>query len=134
MLWLFILFLLLPIVVAIVLVVSGSSTVVDVLAAWLVHVSIAVAYVQTYPALREQIPSFRILLAISAAGERGLDRDDLMLLLGEPSLFSGKISDLSNDGLMREVDGRLVMTRAGRLLAQLFSGYRRVLGLGSGRG
>ena len=87
MLWLFILFLLLPIVVAIVLVVSGSSTVVDVLAAWLVHVSIAVAYVQTYPALREQIPSFRILLAISAAGERGLDRDDLMLLRGGTLAF-----------------------------------------------
>lgn len=134
MLWLFVLFLLLPAIVAIFAVVSGRAGMPEVLAVWLMHAALSVVYVQTYPAIREEIPSFRILLAISAAGERGLSRDEVLSLFEGSSLFADKMSDLDNDGLLRQVEGRLHLTRAGRLIAVVFHHYRRLLGLESGRG
>jgi hypothetical protein len=134
MLWLFVLFLLLPVIVAIVAVVSGRAGLPEMLAVWLLHVALSMAYVQTYPAIREEIPSFRILLAISAAGERGLSRDEVLALFENSSLFADKMTDLDNDGLLRRVDGRLRLTRAGRLIALVFHRYRRLLGLESGLG
>lgn len=134
MLWLFALFLLSPAIVAIFVAVSGLASMLEVLAIWLMHVALSMAYVQTYPAIREEIPSFRILSAISAAGERGLDRDEVLSLFEGSSLFTDKMSDLDNDGLLRLVNGRLYLTRAGRLLAAIFHRYRRLLGLESGLG
>lgn len=134
MLWLFALFLLLPLIAAVLMAVSGYAGTLDVLAAWMLQAALSVAYVQTYPAIREEIPSFQILLAISAAGERGLNRVEILTLFGGSSLFSDKMADLSDDGLLREVDGRLRLTRAGRLIALTFYHYRRLLGLESGLG
>jgi hypothetical protein len=134
MLWLFVLFLLLPVVVAVVAVVYGGVGVLEGLAVWLLHAALSVAYVQTYPAIREEIPSFRILLAISAAGKRGLSRDEVLSLFEGSTLFADKMTDLDNDGLLHQVDGRLRLTRAGRLIALVFHRYRRLLGLESGLG
>ena len=134
MLWVFILFLLLPMVVTSLVVAFGYAGMLDALAAWLVHVALSAVYVQTYPAFREEIPSFRILLAISAAGERGMTQEAILSLFEKSSLFADKMTDLDNDGLLREVDGRLRLTRAGRLIARTFYHYRRLLGLESGLG
>ncbi len=134
MLWLFGLFLLLPAVTTVVVVVSGGAGLLEGLAVWLMHAALSVAYVQTYPAIREEIPSFRILLTISAAGERGLSRDEVLSLFEGSTLFADKMADLDNDGLLRLVDGRLRLTRAGRLMALVFHRYRRLLGLESGLG
>jgi len=134
MLWLFVLFLLLPAVVVILTVVSGRAGMPEALAVWLMHAALSVVYVQTYPAVREEIPSFRILLAISAAGEHGLTRDRVLSLFEHSTLFADKMIDLDNDGLLRQVEGRLHLTRAGRLIAVVFHHYRRLLGLESGRG
>lgn len=134
MLWVFLLFLILPIVVIGFAVAFGYAGMLDALAVWLAHVALSAAYVQTYPAFREEIPSFRILLAISAAGERGMTQEEVLSLFEKSSLFADKMMDLNNDGLLREVDGRLRLTRAGRLIALAFYRYRRLLGLESGLG
>lgn len=134
MLWVFVLFLLLPIVAAGFVVACGYVGASKTLAAWLIHAALSVVYVQTYPAFREEIPSFRILLAISATGERGMSQQEVLSLFEKSSLFADKMTDLNNDGLLREVDGRLCLTRAGRLLALAFYRYRRLLGLESGLG
>lgn len=134
MLWVFILFLLLPMVVTSLGVAFGYVGMLEALAVWLAHVALSAAYVQTYPAFREEIPSFRILLAISAAGERGMTQEAILSLFEKSSLFADKMTDLDNDGLLREVDGRLRLTRAGRLIARTFYHYRRLLGLESGLG
>lgn len=134
MLWLFILFLLMPVIAASFAVTSGLAGVPEVLAIWLMHAALSAAYIQTYPAFREEIPSFRILLAISAAGERGMTQEEVLSLFEKSSLFADKMMDLNNDGLLREVDGRLRLTRAGRVIALTFHRYRRLLGLESGLG
>ncbi len=134
MLWVFVLFLLLPILVTGLVMAFGYTGTLDALAVWLIHAALSVAYVQTYPAFREEIPSFRILLAISAAGKRSMTQQEVLSLFEKSSLFADKMTDLNNDGLLREDDGQLRLTRAGRLIALAFYRYRRLLGLESGLG
>lgn len=134
MLWVFVLFLLLPIVVTGLAMATGYVGATYTLAVWLIHAALSVVYVQTYPAFREEIPSFRILLAISVTGGRGMSQQEILSLFEKSSLFADKMTDLNNDGLLREVDGRLCLTPAGRLLALVFYRYRRLLGLESGLG
>lgn len=134
MLWVFVLFLLLPLAAALALALSGHVLAEYVLAGWLIHIALSAAYVLTYPAFREEIPSFRILRTLAQAGERGMTQEEVLSLLEKSSLFSDKMTDLTSDGLLREVSGHVRLTLAGRAIAVLFRSYRRVLGLQSGLG
>lgn len=101
----------------------------------LLHLSLSCAYIQTYPALKENIPSFKILLIIDAMTEQGSSRDDLIQKLSASGLIARKINELDGDGLVtRGDDGNLTLLPTGRILAYIFKTYRRVLGLNRGLG
>jgi hypothetical protein len=96
-------------------------------AAGLLHFMLACAYIQTYPALREDIPSVAILFFIRDNPD--LDRDEIIAqIAGRGHLLTQKVEDLCRDGLAEKFGDRLVLTCSGRILAGAFQAYRRLLG------
>ena len=96
-------------------------------AAGLLHLMLACAYIQTYPALREDIPSIAILFFIR--DNPSLDRNEIIAQIASRGhLVARKIEDLCRDGLAEKCGDRLLLTRSGRILAGAFQAYRRLLG------
>lgn len=136
MLWLFLLFLFLPIVAAVIAVFVGVS-ISEVLMALLLYLAVAAAYIQTYPALKEDIPSFQILLCVYAAGRgdtSGVGAEEVVATIGGTGLVTVKLDELNGDRLLSENQGDVTLAPAGRALALFFYYYRRLLGLAAGKG
>eukprot|EP01031_Cornospumella_fuschlensis_P052020 gene52020-63600_t len=135
MLGLAVVYLLLPSVMSIVLAFGTQVDRVDLLLAAFLYLALACGYIQTYPALREDIPSFRILFAVEAAGQSGLSEEGIVIALQTDNLLTKKMDDLSSDRLVGVgVDGQLHLLPVGRMLALIFRAYRKALGLQRGLG
>jgi hypothetical protein len=135
MLGLALVYLLLPACAAAAAIALAPASAPDVALSALLYLCLACGYIQTYPALREDIPTFRLLFALERAGTQGLTEADLVREVGDQGLYQDKLADLAADGLARiGPDGRLALQPAGRLLATAFSAYRRLLGLQRGHG
>jgi hypothetical protein len=135
-LWLFIIFLLFPVITALFLILFGISAE-EVLVTLLLFLVVAASYIQTYPALKEDIPSFLILLYVHDAEQRGsswIDSEDIVAELGATGLVTLKLDELHGDRLLLEHQGRVKLTPSGRMLALFFYYYRRLLGLTQGKG
>jgi len=131
--WLFAIFLLCPLLLVAAAVACGYSDALESVAIALVHTSLAVVYIQTYPALREDIPSIRILMLVDSQ-PNGMTREDILNQLDGAQFLETKIEDLENDILVASDGAVLRLTPAGTLLAVTFGLYRRLLGTPSGRG
>ncbi len=134
MLLLALLFLAVPGVALVVVLVAGWLAPAETLAMALMVYSLSVAYIQTYPGLKDDIPSFRILMLLDQAGREGLTESEILARIGEQSLFAFKVAELENDSLVIRDGDRVRLTPAGRILATVFRSYRRLLGLGLGKG
>ncbi|MBI3315820.1 MAG: hypothetical protein HYZ87_02460 [Candidatus Omnitrophica bacterium] len=101
----------------------------------LLYFSLAVVYLQTYPALKADIPSFRILLLIQASGSQGLQVRDICEALGRGGSFHvRKMEELQNDVFVSRRNGNWELTLAGKILTDFFIAYRRFLGFEIGKG
>jgi hypothetical protein len=133
--WLFGLYLAIPGVLGISLCAMRAAEPLSILAVGLLYLALAAAYIQTYPALRENIPSFRILLLVDRHSESGLSESEIVARLRGEGLFQTKVDDLVRDGLARKApDGKLQATGSGAFLAGVFRAYRNLLGLRIGKG
>lgn len=137
---LFIIFVLLPLVAGAACALLASSAVVRLpgleteewLAAGLLQLAFAWAYIMTYPAFEALSPSLVIVLL---AGDRGgIYVKDLSGFFSDEALFAPRIKDLLDSKLARERDGVLSITAKGRLLAGFFVFMRSFLGLPKGGG
>jgi hypothetical protein len=109
---------------------SGERT-----AVFLVYFSFALVYLQTYPALKTDIPSFRILLWVEAAGPGGLAIAEIYERIAREGDFrKNKMNELEDDAFVVRRNGAFVLTAAGKILADFFIFYRRFLGLKVGGG
>lgn len=105
----------------------------SVTASGMLYASLAVVYVQTYPALREDIPSIGILMSVHRQSG-GMTRPEIIEQFVAQGFFDTKIKDLQNDALVHVQDDRLYLTAIGAKLAGVFYYYRRLLGHAAGRG
>jgi hypothetical protein len=99
----------------------------------LLHLALSAAYVQTYPASQARSPSLLIALAVGDAPD-GLTREEIAARLPGGELVGTRIEDLSANALVRRKGDLFVASPAGLALAGFFHGYRRLLGLGRGKG
>jgi uncharacterized SAM-binding protein YcdF (DUF218 family) len=132
-LWLAVIFFVIP---GIILAASSTAGLLDataVAACGMLYVAMAVAYIQTYPALREDIPSVRILMSIHSHSGSMTCRE-IVEHLAPSQLFEPKIAELENDFLIRIRDDRLHLTALGGKLSGVFYYYRKLLGHEAGRG
>jgi len=127
-------FIILPVVVFILLIALNYVNWVEVIAALLLHLFLSSAYIQSYPLFQEDIPSFRIVLYIRDYEYRSLTTQKIVNQLATDDLFSNKLQNLIDDGLVAREGKELFLTRLGHLLVWCFSRYRSWLGLDIGRG
>jgi hypothetical protein len=102
-------------------------------AAILVHFLVAANYLAIYPALQASSPTVHLLCRLRRHPE-GLTRETITDFMLKTSAVEARLKDLRNSSLIRHRDGRLELSGAGRLLAAIFLGYRRLLGLERGLG
>ncbi|MEK8015729.1 MAG: hypothetical protein VSS75_002595 [Candidatus Parabeggiatoa sp.] len=130
--WLFGIFLGMPLFVLIACANGFELTLLDSFAVALLWLALSVAYIQTYPALKEDIPSFRLLLLLDK--HPGMSKEAIIEAMKQENIFSAKLDELENDTLLVNKKGRLELSPAGRKLADLFYYYRKILGLKPGEG
>ena len=107
----------------------------DILIISFLYILLSLSYLQTYPALRENIPSFTILLIVEKAGKKGISKENLKKELYKDNLLTSKYKDLINDGMIfLNSDGYLRLSFFSCLLLRFFSFYRWSLGLETGDG
>ncbi len=104
-------------------------------ASLMVYLSFSLVYLQTYPALRVEIPTFRILRLIQEAKTEGLDERTIYEKMQRGRhLYGPKVTELENDRLLIRQKDQLVLSKAGAFMADTFIIYRRFLGLKTGLG
>jgi hypothetical protein len=96
------------------------------------YVALVLAVGTTYSAVQADSPTMSILLAVEAAGTRGLGQDELVDRFPDRVLVVPRLDDLLAGGLARLRDGRYVIRRRGVLLARTFVAFRRILGMERG--
>lgn len=112
---------------------AGFLDALSAIASGMLYTSLAVVYIQTYPAVREDIPSIRILMSVHRQ-PGGMTRFEIIEHLVAHGFFGIKIKDLQNDSLVRAQDDRLYLTAMGAGLASVFHHYRKLLGHAVGKG
>ena len=127
-------FIILPIAVFILLIALNHIHWVEIIAALLLHLLLSSAYIQSYPVFQEDIPSFRIVLYIRDYEYRSLTTQKIVNQLATDDLFSNKLQNMIDDGLVAREGKELFLTRSGHFLVWCFSRYRSWLGLDVGRG
>jgi hypothetical protein len=90
------------------------------------------AYVITYSALEADSPTLVMVRMLHEARPNGLETAAFLARLGDEVLVLPRVRDLFRDRMAEEVDGRIVLTAKGRLMAGYFNLYARVLGIGLG--
>ncbi len=95
-------------------------------------ISILFAYIITYTALEADSPTLVMVRKILEAGPGGLDKDSFNKSMTADLLVVPRCKDLLRDK-MAYLDGdRYKLTTKGKLLANLFIHYRRLIGAGIG--
>lgn len=102
------------------------------LAAALLQLAFASAYILSYPAFEALSPSLVIVLLAGDSG--GVAIKDLPGFFNDATLIEPRVKDLLDSGLATERDGVLSITSKGRLLACSFALMRSFLGLPKGGG
>ena len=105
----------------------------DMLSIIFLYIGLSSVYIQTFPALKEDIPSFRILRII-ANNKKGISEKEIIKLMGTTDLFDIKLKELEEDNLLRKENSKITLSKSGRILANIFIIYRKILGLGRGDG
>jgi superfamily II helicase len=97
------------------------------------YIGLSCVYIQTFPVLKEDIPSFRILRII-ANNKKGVSEKEIIKLMGTTDLFNIKLTELEEDNFLKKENSKITLTNSGRILANIFIAYRKLLGLGRGDG
>jgi predicted transcriptional regulator len=100
------------------------------------YIGIISAFIQTYPAIRREIPSFKILLLIHSCNRKNIEINDNIIIenLSKFNSLESKINELLQDGFVISNNNSLVLTKSGLILATFFKIYRKLLGLENGKG
>lgn len=91
------------------------------------HVAAMLAYVVAYSALEERSPSMTILSRVADAGGRGQSREELQAMLVNVSPVEIRLAAMVRDGMVRDEDGTVVLTKKGWAWANTFTMWRRLL-------
>ncbi len=54
--------------------------------------------------------------------------------MGATDLFNIKLKELEEDNLLKKENSKITLSNSGRILANIFIIYRKILGLGKGDG
>lgn len=108
---------------------------IDLVAAVVLYYALACAYIQTYPGFNCEIPTFKILRVIAGSMPRGIAYEGIAQNFDAAELKGSRTELLGRDGLIEQTaDGQPVLGFKGRVLADFFIAFRKMYGLGTGKG
>jgi len=85
------------------------------------------SYIASYPVIEVDSPSLVMLLAVAEAGPDGLQKDAFDELMKSESLILPRIQDLVEGKLIYLENSKYRLLKRGRILAQFFMIYRKIL-------
>jgi hypothetical protein len=118
---------LLPLIFCLMVVIATSMSWLTLMVGFTIHVFLSASLILTYPSLKADIPSVRILRYVEA--NPGISKRQLVVnLLRQEAFRSRKVGELIDEGLVtRQFDG-LALSSYGRGIATIFHAFRRILG------
>jgi len=136
MVWLAVIFIILPIVVYILMGCLGYRGLdcKNVIFVLLWHLALSAAYIMSYPAIQAECPTLKIILAVRDSMPKGMRVKAINDIFCNDRLLSDRFDDLINDDLISRKDGKWSLSLKGSLLVSFFSIYRKLLGLPLGEG
>lgn len=100
---------------------------------FLLHTSLALAYITTYSGMEVDSPSLVMTKMVAEAGEEGLPEEDFFASLSDDILVKPRVRDLLRDELAHLEDGKYRISPKGARIARIFLFYRKLLNV-SGKG
>ena len=100
----------------------------------LMHLSLASAYILSYPAIQAKCPSLTMLLLIEDSGRDGSTLEELSHAFTDESLRDSRLDDLVNDSMVANRGEDYYMTFKGAIFLWPLMILRSLLGLPSGEG
>lgn len=123
-----------------------TATPLDTFLILLLNLLLSAAYIMSYPPIQAGCPSLKIILAVNDSRAEGMTAEAIHRIFSEDILVSERLEDMVNDGLIfvkRDIAGddlvslkneTIVISWKGYLIAQMFALYRRILNLPLGKG
>ncbi|MFH1222827.1 MAG: hypothetical protein V1647_00615 [Pseudomonadota bacterium] len=131
---LFYIFILVPIMVLSLLGYNGILNNSDTILISVLYIALALAYIQTYPAIQANSPSLYLVNLIGKT-KQGLSVAEIERGLGKKQLIDVKVSELEDEKLITVSDNSMMELKPkGKVLALVFICYRAFLGISEGRG
>ena len=106
----------------------------DMAAIALLHVALACAYIQIYPACQANSPSLQIMRVVDQKMPAGMTENEIRKSFHQEELFDARLQDLIKSGLVEESGGQVRMTKRGGNFVAPFLFIRRWVGLPFGEG
>jgi hypothetical protein len=107
---------------------------VDIMAVYMFHITLAAAYILTYPALQAQCPTLSMLLIIGHSMPDGAKSDELKSTFEVAHLLEPRLRDLVGSGMVNKIDDSYTITGKGLFILSPLLMLRKLLGLPAGRG
>lgn len=98
----------------------------------LIHISIfvislTISYIITYSGIEADSPTLVMINAIAAKGKDGLSVESFYELMSDDILVMPRLDDMLRDGLTFKDDSNYILTKKGRIFAQIFITFRALL-------
>lgn len=104
----------------------------EVLRTGIFFISLAFAYIATYPAIEADSPTLVMAVNIAGAGKMGLSKEKLQQLMNNDLLIRPRINDLLNAKMVYLDADKFRLTLKGIFLIRIFIFYRNLLNAGKG--
>ncbi|MDA8104769.1 MAG: hypothetical protein M0Z71_05260 [Nitrospiraceae bacterium] len=98
------------------------------------HISLSLAYIANYPAVRAISPSLEVMLFVWSSPGGKMTQPEIEKKFSDTTLVNARVDDLMIYRLLIAREGRYELTGFGRLIILGFIGYRKMLGLPAGEG
>ncbi|MDD5436723.1 MAG: hypothetical protein PHX20_04175 [Candidatus Omnitrophica bacterium] len=94
---------------------------------FLLFLSIAAAYIVSYPAIEVDSPTLLIINAVFEAGPQGLEKGRLEGMMSDEVLVIPRIKDMLSDNMVYLDGERYRLMPKGLAMARIFSAYRNMI-------
>lgn len=135
---LFINFIFFPVIIFVLILITqlilGKLSILHLLAGLLLYLSLASAYIQTFPAIQTFAPTLRIVYELGKFSKEGLTENQIIEYFPPESMLDDGIDHLLQENFICLQDNVYTITSKGKLMANLFVILRKLYRLDKGLG
>jgi len=106
----------------------------ELLLVYLFHFSLSWSYIFTYPAAQAGCPSLLMLILIKNSDKKGLEQEQIFDFFKDTNLCEDRINDLIDDNFIKNDGHKLIITKSGHFILNIFKFLRKLYGLPTGKG